>query len=352
MSDQVSPLPQGYAELLEELKDTVARSRWQAQRRINTELVEMYWRIGHTILTRQQAEGWGTAVIARLANDLRQAFPTATGLSRRNLFYMRSFAAAWPQEVVQHGVALLPWGHITVLLDKLDEPQQRNWYAAAAVEYGWTRNVLLNQIMNRLHTRAGAAPSNFPTQLPAADSELAQQLTRDPYVLDFLDLTAPAAERDLEQALMTRLHDFLLELGHGYAFVGRQYHFTVEGDDFYIDLLFFNWAQSRFVVVELKIGNFAPEHLGKLGFYVSWVDANLRDHDRHLPTVGILLCSGRNDSVVRYSLASTTQPLAVADYTYDTLPATIQELLPDEAQLADAAHTALEHAPNDTHSNG
>ncbi|RMB57072.1 PDDEXK nuclease domain-containing protein [Tessaracoccus antarcticus] len=352
MSDQVSPLPQGYAELLEELKTTVARSRWQAQRRINTELVEMYWRIGMSIQERLETEAYGTSVINRLSQDLQDAFPGTRGFSPRNLRYMRTFANAGSSEVWQRSAAKLPWGHIMVLLDKLDDLQQRDWYAAAAVEYGWTRNVLLNQIMNRLHTRTGAAPSNFPTQLPAADSELAQQLTRDPYVLDFLDLTQPAAERDLEQALMTRLQDFLLELGHGFAFVGRQYHFTVEGDDFYIDLLFFNWAQSRFVVVELKIGNFAPEHLGKLGFYVSWVDANLRDHDRHLPTVGILLCSGRNDSVVRYSLASTTQPLAVADYTYDTLPATIQELLPDEAQLADAAHTALEHAPNDTHSNG
>ncbi|MGJ3510143.1 PDDEXK nuclease domain-containing protein [Enemella sp. A6] len=341
MSKDDLPVPAGYADLLEELKRTVAESRWRAQRVVNTELMEMYWQIGRTILTRQQAEGWGTAVVERLSTDLRSAFPQMRGLSRSNLFYMRSFAEAWPDGVVQQPAGQLPWGHIMVLLDKTTDQPERDWYAAAAAEHGWSRNVLLNQIMNRLHARTGAAPSNFPTRLPSADSELAQQLTRDPYVLDFLDLTEQAAERDLEAALMKHLQDFLLELGHGFAFVGRQYHFEVDGDDFYIDLLFFNWVQSRFVVVELKIGRFAPDHLGQLGFYVSWVDENLRDHDRHSPTIGILMCAGRNDNVVRYSLAGTNQPLAVADFNYDALPKSLREVLPTEAELSAAAGEAL-----------
>ncbi|MDN5789357.1 MAG: PDDEXK nuclease domain-containing protein [Micrococcales bacterium] len=341
MSRANLPLPDGYPELLDELKRTVADARWRAQRVVNTELISMYWRIGRTILARQDVEGWGGAVVERLSDDLRLAFPGATGLGRRNLFYMRSFAEAWPGEVVPQPVAQLPWGHIRVLLDKLDDPVERGWYAATAVEHGWSRNVLLNQIMNRLHTRAGTAPSNFPARLPAADSELAQQLTRDPYVLDFLDLTGPAAERDLETALMNRLQDFLLELGHGFAFVGRQYHFTVDDDDFYIDLLFFNWAQARFVVIELKIGNFTPAHLGQLGFYVSWVDANLRVPESHSPTIGILLCAGRNDNVVRYSLAGSNQALAVADYTYDTLPQGARDAVPTDTELSAAAGSAL-----------
>ncbi len=317
---------------------------------VNNELLQMYWRVGDAILTRQQTEKWGGGVVERLAADLREAFPDMRGFSRSNLFHMRSFAAAWDQTaIVQQPVGQLPWGHVTLLLTKLDDPQQRNWYAAAANRYGWSRNVLLNQIMSRLHLREGAAPSNFPTQLPEADSELAQQLTRDPYVLDFLNIAGPVAERDLEQALMDRLQDFLLELGHGFAFISRQYHFEVDRNDFYIDLLFFNWAQSRFVVVELKVGQFSPEHLGQLGFYVSWVDANLRDHDRHSPTVGILLCAGRNDNVVRYSLAGTSQPLAVADYTYDSLPAALQDLMPSATQLAAAADTALKHIADLNH---
>lgn len=201
--------------------------------------------------------------------------------------------------------------------------------------------MLTHQIMNRLHERAGAAPSNFTDQLPGADSALAQQLTRDPYVLDFLDLAGPASERDLETALMDRLQAFLLELGHGFAFVGRQYHFEVDGDDFHIDLLFFNWAQSRFVALELKIGRFQPEHTGQLGFYVAWVDENLRDHQQHAPTIGILLCAGRNDNVVRYSLANTQAPLAVADYTYDSLPAHERDAVPTDRQLTDLATRAL-----------
>jgi len=342
-------LPVGYTELLEDLKTAVAGARWRAQRVVNTELLALYWQLGEAILGRQQAEGWGTRVIERLSTDLQAAFPQMRGLSRSNLFYMRSMAAAWPREaIVQQPVGRLPWGHVTVLLDKLKQPGEREFYAAAAVEYGWSRNVLLHQIMNRLHTRAGAAPSNFTAQLPAADSELAQQLTRDPYVLDFLDLTAPAAERDLEAALVARLQAFLLELGHGFAFIGRQYHFTVDGDDFYLDLLFFNWAQSRFVVVELKVGGFRPDYLGQLGFYVAWVDGNLRDRDRHAPTIGILLCAGRNDNVVRYSLAGASAPLAVADYTYDTLPERERELLPTAAQLQTVVAAAAAQGPDGT----
>ena len=335
-------LPPGYPELLDELKAAVATARLRAHRTVNTELLALYWQIGHKILERQQAEGWGTRVVDRLAVDLRAAFPQMRGLSRSNIKYMRQMAGAWTQQAIgQQPVGQLPWGHVTVLLDKVHDQSERDYYAAVAVQQGWSRNVLLNQILNQLYRRAGAAPSNFPAELPAADSELAQQLTRDPYVLDFLDLTQPAAERDLENALVARLQAFLLELGHGFAFVGRQYHFEVDGDDFYIDLLFFNWAQSRFVVIELKIGRFEPAHLGQLGFYVSWVDDNLRDKHRHSPTIGILLCAGRNDNVVRYALASATAPLAVADYTYDTLPPAVQEAVPSSEQLGTAVAAAL-----------
>jgi len=225
------------------------------------------------------------------------------------------------------------------MLDRLTTQPDRDWYATAAAEHGWSRNVLLHHIKSQLHRRVGAAPSNFTDQLPAPDSDLAQQLVRDPYVFDFLNLTGRIAERELEAALMGRLERFLLELGHGFAFAGRQYHFEVGGDDFYIDLLFFNWTQSRFVVIELKIGRFQPEYVGKLGFYVAWVDDNLRAHDRHAPTIGILLCADRNDNVVRYSLAGTTAPLAVATYTYDALPP------PSAKQYPPTTNSPLPSAP-------
>jgi len=335
-------LPEDYGVLLEQLKTQVRSARIRATRTVNTELLLLYWDIGRAILDRQAGQGWGAKVIDRLAADLRSEFPDMRGFSRSNLHYMRTMASAWPREAfVQQAVGQIPWGHITVLIDKLDDPAVRDWYAAAAVEHGWSRAVLTHQIRNQLDQRVGAAPTNFDAHLPAVDSDLAHQLVRDPYVFDFLDITERVAERELEAALMTRLERFLLELGHGFAFAGRQYHFDAGGDDFYIDLLFFNWKQSRFVVVELKVGKFEPEYLGKLGFYVSWVDDNLRDHERHAPTIGILLCAGRNDKVVRYSLAGTTAPLAVADYTYDTLPALVRELVPTDDELASAVEETI-----------
>ena len=245
--------PEGYPEFLARLKDQVATARQHATRVVNTGLITLYWDLGAAILDRQDTQGWGATVVDRIATDLQAAFPDMRGFSRSNLYAMRKLARTWPRDaVVQQAVGQLPWGHVTVLLDKLTTSEDREFYAAAAVEHGWSRNVLTHHITTSLRTRIGAAPSNFADQLPAPDSDLAQQLVRDPYVFDFLTLTTRVAERDLEDALMGRLQRFLLELGHGFAFVGRQHRFTVDGQDFAIDLLFFNYLQSRFVVVELK----------------------------------------------------------------------------------------------------
>jgi predicted nuclease of restriction endonuclease-like (RecB) superfamily len=336
MTETVLALPDGYADFLTGLKIRVREAQLRAQRVVNTQLIELYWQIGSQILAQQEAQGWGSGVIRRLAEDLRVEFPQLTGLSYRNLQYMRSFASAWPGEpIVQQPVAQLPWGHITVLLDKLDDNTARDWYAAATVEHGWSRNVLMNQIMNRTRERVGSGPNNFTRQLPKPDSELAQQVAKDPYVFDFLGLTGEVAERDMEQALMDRIVETLRELGAGFAFVGRQVHFDVGGDDFYLDLLFFHVAQLRYVVVELKTGKFQPEYAGKLGFYVAVVDDKLR-LPAHNPTVGILICGSRNDHTVRYSLGQTASPLAVSTYTYDTLPADERTALPDAERLAAA----------------
>ena len=237
---------------------------------------------------------------------------------------------------MQQPVAQLPWGRLTVVIDKLEEPAARDWYVRQAVAGGWSRNVLLNQIKGRAPSRAGAAPSNFELTLPVEDSELAAQIARDPYVFDFLGLSGRVAERDLEQALVGRLRDTLLELGTGFAFVGRQVHLDINGDDFFIDLLFFNVPQVRYIVVELKIGKFEPEFAGKLGLYIAVVDDRLRDPSKHAPTVGILLCADRNDTVVRYALSGTAQPMAVAGYTYDALPSHEQEALPSDTSVASA----------------
>ncbi len=329
--------PEGYAQLLEQLKARVRRSQVRAVRAANRELLALYWSIGRDILDRQEQAGWGSRVIDRLATDLRAEFPDQRGWSRSNLHYMRALAAGWPESgVVPQTVGQLPWGHVRVLLDKLESRQPRDWYAAQALEHGWSRAVLEHQIGSRLHERIAAAPSNFPDQLPAADSDLAQQMLRDPYVFDHLQLTDRASERQLEQALMDRLQDTLLALGHGLAFVGRQVRFDVDGDELVLDLLLFHVEQLRYVVIELKIGRFESGYVGQLGTYVALVDDRLRRADRHAPTVGILLCTSRNEQVVRYALSASTAPMAVAGYTYDTLPADEQAALPTAAELTAA----------------
>lgn len=256
------------------------------------------------------------------------------GFSPRNLAYMRACAAAWPDEqILQQAVAQLPWGHITVLLDRLDDHELRDWYAGQAAAHGWSRNVLEHQIRSAAHTRLQAAPTNFAEVLPPGDSDLAQQITKDPYVLDFLALDGDAKERHLEQALVDRIIDTLRELGEGFAFVGRQVHFDVDGDDFYVDLLFFHVEHLRYVVIELKTGKFKPEYLGQLGFYVALVDNKLR-RPQHADTVGLLLVADKNDAVVRYSRAGQQTPLGVA--SYDFLPPAVRAALPSEADLAAA----------------
>jgi len=241
------PEPAGYAELLEQLKARVRTSQVRAARAANSELLQLYWSVGRDILDRQEQAGWGSRVIDRLAQDLRAEFPDQRGWSRRNLHYMRSFAEAWPsaESFVPQAVAQLPWGHVRVLLDKLTTGQERDWYAVAAGEYGWSRDVLVHQVETRLVERVGSAPSNFAAALPSPDSELAQQLVRDPYVFDHLALSERVAERELEQALMDRLQDTLLAFGHGMAFVGRQVRFDVDGDELVLDLLLFNVEQQR-----------------------------------------------------------------------------------------------------------
>ncbi|TQS88914.1 DUF1016 domain-containing protein [Arthrobacter sp. TS-15] len=333
-------MPDGYTDLLEDLKATVKAARIKALRTVNTQLIELYWTIGQGVRLQQERQGWGSGVIKRLSEDLRREFPEMKGLSPRNIQYMTTFAGAWQEgPIAQQAVAQLPWGHVTVLLDKLDAQEKRTSYAAAAVQYGWSRNVLLNMIMNRTLERTGAAPSNFAQQLVAQDSELAQQIANDPYNFEFLGLSGEVAERELELALTSRITETLRELGPGFAFVGRQLHFDVDGDDYYVDMLFFHMDQNRYVVIELKTGKFQPEFAGKLNFYVALVDDMLR-REHHNETIGILICGAKNDRSVRYSLGRSTSPMAVAAYTYDKLPADEKRALPNEDHVVAALEWA------------
>lgn len=330
----VAPEGQGYAELLATLRDRVAAARVRAALSVNRELVLLYWSIGRDILDRQTAEGWGTRVVDQLATDLRRAFPEMKGLSARNLRYMRAFADAWSDlAIVQQLVAQLPWGHCVRLLDADLSFSEREWYVRAAIEHGWSRAVMLHQMDTGLYHRQRRAATNFARTLPAPSSELAQQIVKDPYNFEFLDIAADAAERDLERALIERIRQTILELGKGFAFVGSQYHLVVGGEDFYIDLLFYHLRLRCFVIIELKTVDFRPEFAGKMNFYLSAVDDLLR-HPDDAPSIGMILCRGRNATVVEYALRDTAKPMGVAGYELrQEPPPALLEALPTIEEL-------------------
>ena len=259
--------PEGYAPWLADLKARIYATQQRAARAVNTEMLRLYWQIGHEILVRQAEQGWGTKVVERLAHDLRAEFAEMSGFSRSNLLYMRTFADAWSEEaIVQQPVGQLPWGHNLVLLTKLKQLDERLAYAQAALRHGWSRNVLTMQIETRLLERQGAALTNFELALPSPQSDLARESLKDPYRLDFLGLGEEAQERDIETALIRHVTEFLLELGAGFAYVGRQVHLEVGDEDFFVDLLFYHLKLRCYVVIELKAGKFKPEHIG----YARW----------------------------------------------------------------------------------
>lgn len=334
---EIVPLPPDYAAWLTELKTRIHGAQQRAALAVNRELVLLYWQIGRDILARQGREGWGAKVIERLAQDLRNAFPTMKGFSRANLMYMRAFAEAWPDDaIVQQAVGQLPWGHNLVLLTKLKTPEQRLAYAQRAIEHGWSRNVLGIQIERRLLEREGKATTNFDRRLPASGSDLARESLKDPYLFDFLGVGDEAGERAIEDAIVQHITRFLLELGAGFAFVGRQVPLEVGGEDFFIDLLFFHLKLRCYVVVELKAGAFKPEHAGQLSFYLSAVDAQMKaEHDN--PTIGLLLCKKKNKVVAEYALRDSSKPIGIAEYQLiESLPRELQTSLPSIEQIEQA----------------
>ena len=328
------PVPEGYALWLDELKSRIHGAQQRAALAVNRELVQLYWQIGRDILQRQATQGWGSKVIERLAHDLRVAFPGMKGFSRANLMYMRAFAEAWPDAViVQQAVGQLPWGHNLVLLTRLKAPEMRLAYAQAAIEHGWSRSVLNIHIETRRLERSGQAITNFVEHLPMPGSDLAQQSLKDPYLFDFLDVGNEADEREIESALVKHITQFLLELGAGFAFVGRQVHLEVGGDDFFIDLLFYHLKLRCYVVIELKAEKFKPELLGQLSFYITTVDQQVKA-EQDAPTIGLLLCKSKNEVVAEYALGDKTQPMGVAEYKLlESLPKELQTNLPSIEQI-------------------
>jgi predicted nuclease of restriction endonuclease-like (RecB) superfamily len=293
-----SELPGDYDETLGEIKRRIQDERLRVVLAANSAMVLLYWDIGQRILARQADAGWGAKVIDRLAEDLAKAFPDMRGFSPRNLKYMRAFAAAWPDRgMVQQLAARIPWFHNCILLDRVSDPAQRKWYVRKTVEHGWSRNILALQIDGRAHDRQGKALSNFKATLPPADSDMAAQVFKDPYLFDFLGTADPRREREVEQALVDHVQRFLLELGAGFAFVGRQVPLEVGDRDFYVDLLFYHLKLRCYVVIELKAVPFDAGFTGQLNVYLSAVDDLLR-HPDDKPTIGLLLCRSKKKIVV------------------------------------------------------
>ena len=320
------PDTRDYQSLLADLKTRVRSAQVKAALSVNRELIQLYWEIGRSILAAQDREGWGTRVIDRLAGDLHHEFPEMKGFSPRNLKYMRRLAEAWPDpSIVPQLVAQIPWGHLRTILDKIDEPALREYYIQKTIEHGWSRNVLALQIESRLHDREGQAVTNFAETLPAPQSDLARQTIKDPYIFDFLSLGPEASEREVHQSLLVNL---LLELGTGFAFIGSEYRLEVGGQEYYLDLLFYQARLHCYVVIELKVGAFKPEFSGKLNFYLSAVDDRLRDPAVDQPSIGILLCQETNRVIAEYALRDMTKPMAVTTYLTRALPEAMREVLP------------------------
>ena len=338
-------LPDDYASFLTAIKKQIKTERLQAVLSANSALVLMYWDIGQSILLKQKNEGWGAKVIDRLSTDLKEAFPEMSGFSARNLKYMRKFAETWPEkQIVQELLAQISWYHNLALMEKLKDHDLRMWYARKTIENGWSRNILAVQVETKLHKRIGQTANNFEATLPPAESDMANQIFKDPYLFDFLGTTEVRLEAELERKLIDHLEKFLLELGQGFAFVGRQVHMEVGGEDFYIDMLFYHLKLRCYVVVELKAGKFSPGHVSQLTMYMNIVDDVLR-HPDDKPTIGLLLVKEKNHTVAKYALAGNTKPIGVAEWEQqitDSLPEELKPSLPSveeiERELDQEAH--------------
>lgn len=331
-----------YKAFFKEIKERILTSQVKAALAVNHELINLYWEIGSKIHLKQKDEGWGAKTVENLAKDLKSTFPEMKGFSLTNIKYMVQFAREYPEFAIsQQVVGQIPWGHNILLLQKLKTLQDRLWYAHKTIEHGWSRNVLLHWLDSGLHKREGKAITNFQITLPSPQSDLAHQTLKDPYCFDFLTLRDKHDEQELESGLLDHVQKFLLELGAGFSFVGRQVHLSIGDQDFYIDLLFYHYKLRCFIVVELKATDFKPEFAGKMNFYLSAVD-DLMKHPDDKPSIGLLLCKGKNKVVAEYALRDINKPIGISQYE-----AAIVESLPKELKGSLPSIEALEQELED-----
>ncbi|DAB30028.1 MAG TPA: hypothetical protein CFH84_06250 [Sulfurimonas sp. UBA12504] len=331
-------LESSYITFLSEIKGKIQTAQIKASIKVNEELLRLYWELAQMIVIAQKTAVWGDNLIEQMSNDLKAEFPDMKGFSATNIKYMRNWYLFWqnrPQLVDK--IFKIPWGHNREIITKMKHPEEALFYVQKTVENSWSRSVLVHQIESQLYHREGKAISNFDAKLPQPQSDLAKAILKDPYCFDFLTLTQKHDEKELETALMEQITHFLLELGSGFAFVGRQYRLRVAGDEFVIDLLFYHIKLKCYIVVELKTMKFKPEFAGQLNFYVSAIDGELRESSDN-PTLGMLICKSKNDTVVEYALGKISNPIGVSEYQLSSqLPKEFISSLPSieaiEAQL-------------------
>ena len=355
-------LSEEYKQWLSEIKAKIQSSQIKASIAVNTVLIEFYWYLGHSIAEKQKNSNWGSKLIEQLSVDLKKELPDMKGFSRTNLYYVKQFYQFFAQKefqkvlipqlggqsgkeillhpdaqsnslIIPQVVGQLPWGHIKLLISKIKEPDACVFYITKMIEENWGRNTLALQLKSNLYQRQGKAITNFKNTLPTPQSDLAKQTIKDPYVFDFVTLTAPYNERDIENQLVNHVTKFLLELGKGFAFIGRQYHIEVGDSDYYIDLLFYHVKLKCYVVIELKNTKFIPEYAGKLNFYLSAVDELLKDKEDQ-PTIGIILCRDKNNIEAEFALKDINKPMGVSGYEFtEILPENLKSSLPSIDEL-------------------
>jgi predicted nuclease of restriction endonuclease-like (RecB) superfamily len=329
------PLPSGYNQLLAEVKDRIRSAQYAALKAVNTELVGLYWDLGRLIVEKQEQSGWGKSVVERLSQDLRKEFPGVAGFSVQNLWYMRQFHLEYREhEKLQPLVGEIAWAHNLVIMSKCKDPLEREFYLRMTRKFGWSKNVLIHQIANQSYEKSLLGQTNFDQTLTPALRSQAKLAVKDEYTFDFLELAEEHSERELERALIARVEDFLRAMGGLFAFMGSQYRLEVDGREYFLDLLLFHRRLRSLVAIELKIGDFQPEFVGKMQFYLTALDRQVRQDDEN-PSIGIILCKEKNRTIVEYALHDANKPIGVATYEITrTLPKELKEQLPRPEEIA------------------
>jgi len=332
---KMTPLPADYNQLLADVKERIRSAQYAALKAVNTELVGLYWDLGRMIVERQNQAAWGTSVVEQLSQDLRREFPGVTGFSVQNLWYMRQFYMEYREhEKLQPLVGEIAWAHNLAIMSKCKDPLEREFYLRMTRKFGWSKNVLIHQIDNQSYEKSLLGQTNFDQTLTPDLRAQAKLAVKDEYTFDFLELGAEHSERELERALIAKVEDFLRAMGGLFAFMGSQYRLEVDGREFFVDLLLFHRRLRCLVAIELKVGDFQPEFVGKMQFYLATLDRQVRQQDEN-PSIGIILCKEKSRTIVEYTLHDANKPIGVATYEITrTLPKALKGQLPRPEEIA------------------